>query len=96
MTRSRRFIVGNPSPPIEYRTGSGEDWRLAAACKDTDPEAFFPAGGENPRTAKKVCAGCDVQPACLAYALDHHIRDGLWGGLTERDRRKLLRERGAA
>lgn len=66
-----------------------EDWTVDALCAQTDPDAFFPEKGGNARDAKKVCAGCDVRAQCLQYALEHEEKHGLWGGLTERERRKL-------
>jgi WhiB family redox-sensing transcriptional regulator len=60
-------------------------------CAQTDPEAFFPEQGGSTREAKRVCGRCEVQPECLEYALDTRQRYGVWGGLSERERRKLLR-----
>jgi WhiB family redox-sensing transcriptional regulator len=64
------------------------EWRDFALCRVTDPEAFFPETGENGRPAKRVCAGCEVREACLAEALAHDERFGIWGGLTAAERRK--------
>jgi WhiB family transcriptional regulator, redox-sensing transcriptional regulator len=58
-------------------------------CRQTDPEAFFPEKGGSTREAKKVCAGCTVRAECLSYALENDERFGIWGGLSERERRKL-------
>ena len=66
-------------------------WQERALCAQTDPEAFFPEKGGSTREAKKVCTGCDVRSECLEYALDHDERFGIWGGLSERERRKLKR-----
>jgi WhiB family redox-sensing transcriptional regulator len=55
----------------------------------TDPEAFFPEKGGSTREAKKVCLTCDVRAECLDYALQHDERFGIWGGLSERERRRL-------
>ena len=65
--------------------------RLAGTCvvAQTDPEAFFPEKGGSTREAKKVCLSCDVRGECLEYALAHDERFGIWGGLSERERRKL-------
>ena len=68
-----------------------EEWRLDALCAETDPEAFFPEKGGSTREAKKVCTGCEVRVECLEYALEHDERFGIWGGLSERERRKLKR-----
>ncbi|HWC23313.1 MAG TPA: WhiB family transcriptional regulator [Flexivirga sp.] len=64
-------------------------WQERALCAQTDPEAFFPEKGGSTREAKKVCIGCDVKSECLEYALAHDERFGIWGGLSERERRKL-------
>jgi WhiB family redox-sensing transcriptional regulator len=66
-------------------------WQQDALCAQTDPEAFFPDKGGSTRPAKRICVGCDVRTHCLAYALDHDERFGIWGGLSERERRRLKR-----
>ena len=66
-----------------------EDWRIAALCAQTDQEAFFPEKGGSTRAAKKVCLTCEVREECLEYALGNDERHGIWGGLSERERRKL-------
>ncbi len=66
-------------------------WQERALCAQTDPEAFFPEKGGSTREAKKVCSGCDVRSECLEYALANDERFGIWGGLSERERRKLKR-----
>jgi len=66
-------------------------WQERALCAQTDPEAFFPEKGGSTREAKKVCASCEVRSECLDYALAHDERFGIWGGLSERERRKLKR-----
>lgn len=67
------------------------DWQERALCAQTDPEAFFPEKGGSTREAKRVCTGCDVRSECLEYALENDERFGIWGGLSERERRKLKR-----
>jgi WhiB family redox-sensing transcriptional regulator len=71
-----------------------QEWQERALCAQTDPEAFFPEKGGSTREAKRICAGCDVRPECLEYALQHDERFGIWGGLSERERRKLKRRVG--
>jgi WhiB family redox-sensing transcriptional regulator len=66
-------------------------WRDLALCAETDPEAFFPEKGGSTREAKKVCGGCEVRRECLEYALASDQRFGIWGGMSERERRKLKR-----
>ncbi|WP_414936975.1 WhiB family transcriptional regulator [Amycolatopsis sp. cmx-11-51] len=67
-------------------------WRVNASCRDTDPDGLFVRGAEQNR-AKAVCLGCPVRTECLAEALDGRINFGIWGGMTERERRALLRRR---
>ena len=67
-------------------------WQDRALCAQTDPEAFFPEKGGSTREAKKVCRGCEVRVECLEYALEHDERFGIWGGLSERERRRMKRE----
>ena len=69
-----------------------EDWAARAACKAETPDALFVRGAEQNK-AKQVCAGCPVRTECLAEALDNQIEWGVWGGMTERERRALLRRR---
>ena len=64
-------------------------WQERALCSQTDPEAFFPEKGGSTREAKRICTGCEVRQECLAYALEHDERFGIWGGLSERERRRL-------
>ncbi len=64
-------------------------WQERALCAQTDPESFFPEKGGSTREAKKVCLGCDVRPECLEYALYNDERFGIWGGLSERERRRV-------
>ena len=74
-------------------TGGGDadeqGWQESALCAETDPEAFFPEKGGSTREAKKVCVSCEVRAECLEYALEHDERFGIWGGLSERERRRL-------
>lgn len=69
-----------------------EPWMQEGLCAQTDPEMFFPEKGGTTRNAKKVCASCDVVKECLAYAMRGEERFGIWGGLSERERRKLRRQ----
>ncbi len=68
-----------------------EQWQERALCAQTDPEAFFPEKGGSTREAKRICMGCEVRDQCLEYALAHDERFGIWGGLSERERRRLKR-----
>lgn len=68
-------------------------WRDKAACRGLDPDIFYPVSDEDAETAKGICAACPVREACLEYALANRERDGVWGGATERERRRLIRQR---
>jgi len=71
---------------------SVNEWSSKGACRTTDPDALFVQGAAQNR-AKAVCLGCPVRTECLADALDNRIEFGVWGGMTERERRALLRRR---
>ncbi len=68
------------------------DWTARAACKGSNPDELFVQGAAQNR-AKVVCMGCPVRTECLADALDNRVEFGVWGGMTERERRALLRRR---
>ncbi|HZN15457.1 MAG TPA: WhiB family transcriptional regulator [Acidimicrobiales bacterium] len=68
-------------------------WRDRAACRGLDPEIFYPVSDEDADAAKGICAACPVREACLEYALANRERDGVWGGATERERRRMIRQR---
>jgi WhiB family transcriptional regulator, redox-sensing transcriptional regulator len=70
-----------------------DDWRDQALCAQTDPDLWFPEKGGSVQTPKATCARCPVRAECLAYALAHDVRFGVWGGLSERERRQLHRDR---
>ena len=80
------LVAVEPCPPAEE-----PDWQERALCAQTDPEAFFPEKGGSTREAKRICSGCDVRAECLEYALTNDERFGIWGGLSERERRRLRR-----
>lgn len=71
-------------------------WQEHANCLGVDPDLFFPERGASTREAKGVCAGCEVRGSCLEYALDNGEKFGIWGGLSERERRRLRRQRALA
>ncbi|WP_431813254.1 WhiB family transcriptional regulator [Kocuria sp. cx-455] len=66
-------------------------WQTDALCAQTDPEAFFPEKGGSTRDAKRVCEACPVSGECLDYAMSNDEKFGIWGGLSERERRRLRR-----
>ena len=67
------------------------EWTTDALCAEVDPELFYPETGAPNRDAKRICGRCDVRPECLAYALANRERFGVWGGTTERERRRMCR-----
>ena len=83
--------VPTPYEPEEESDVPADQWQDKALCAQTDPEAFFPEKGGSTREAKKICLGCEVRHECLEYALAHDERFGIWGGLSERERRRLKR-----
>ena len=93
---SRAFLLDLPPEPAHRlrRSAVGPDGSGAvlagpSLCAETDPEAFFPEKGGSTREAKRVCVRCDVRAECLEYALANDERFGIWGGLSERERRRI-------
>lgn len=71
-------------------------WMEEGKCRKYLPETFFPSDGAGVSIAKRICAGCPVKEPCLEYALYHHIHHGIWGGASERERRRIAgRRRGS-
>ncbi len=83
MTEFMRLVRDDEAIDVEF------EWQERALSAQTDPEAFFPEKGGSTREAKRVCQSCDVRSECLEYALEHDERFGIWGGLSERERRRL-------
>ncbi|MHA7144041.1 WhiB family transcriptional regulator [Arthrobacter sp. TmT3-37] len=81
--------IGLPLAPGNVDDDGELSWQADALCAQTDPEAFFPEKGGSTRDAKKVCGACMVKSECLEYALENDERFGIWGGLSERERRRL-------
>lgn len=73
--------------PEEY------EWMLHSACRGSETREFFPSNGSGVEAAQRVCRTCPVQSECLEYALLHRIEQGVWGGASERERRRILRQR---
>lgn len=91
MTARQRHRAEPIWPGNEPNPADPAPWMDRGLCKETDPEAFFPEKGGSVRDAKKVCSRCEVRAECLDYALGNDERFGIWGGLSERQRRKLNR-----
>ena len=78
-------------------SAQNDDWRLLSACRDTDPDLFFPVGTTGPaieqiESAKRVCCTCVAQTACLEFALATNQESGIWGGTSEEERRQIRRQ----
>jgi len=70
-----------------------QTWRQHAACRGIDPDTFYPVSDEEADQAKEICAQCGVRQACLEWALSVREKEGVWGGATERERRRIIRQR---
>src|SRR2546425_571772 len=70
-----------------------QSWRDKGACRGIDPEIFYPVSDEDAEEAKAICAVCSVRQACLEHALAAREKEGVWGGATERERRRIIRQR---
>ncbi|MEY4173413.1 MAG: hypothetical protein RI900_578 [Actinomycetota bacterium] len=68
-------------------------WRQLGACRGLEPGIFYPDDDDEALEAKSVCAECSVRVACLEYALNQREKAGVWGGATERERRRMIRQR---
>ena len=68
-------------------------WRKRSACSGLDPQIFYPDPDEEGLEAKAVCEVCPVREPCLEYALSHREKEGVWGGATEKERRRIIRQR---
>ena len=73
-----------------------DPWKQSANCLGVDPDLFFPERGASTREAKRVCSACVVREECLEYALANGEKFGIWGGMSERERRRVRRERALA
>lgn len=81
------------SPATRVGGAMEADWLARARCRDTDPAIFFPGDGIGVQAAQRICAQCPVKISCLEYALADRIDHGVWGGTSERERRRILRHR---
>ena len=99
-----RFVTPDPggtvaltAPHSMTLNAIADDWRDQSACRDTDPDLFFPVGTTGPaieqiENAKSVCTDCEVRQPCLDFALATNQDSGIWGGTSEEERRKLRRQ----
>lgn len=91
--RTTPVPIRNHSGPYDEQSDDERKWQDDALCAQIDPEAFFPEKGGSTRSAKKICRSCEVQGECLEYALETSQRFGIWGGMSERERHKLEKQR---
>ena len=70
-----------------------QSWRQNAACRGIDPDVFYPADDDPADDAKAICHVCPVRTPCLEWALSTREKEGVWGGATERERRRIIRQR---
>lgn len=93
MKRTGRIPVADADPALDHFDHRIElpQWHLDAACRGADHELFFPGKGESVTShrARAICARCPVQVECLTWAVENKEPGGIWGGTTERDRRKI-------
>jgi WhiB family transcriptional regulator, redox-sensing transcriptional regulator len=92
---------GTEAPKLEAPMAAesdeaAESWQMFANCLGVDPDLFFPERGASTKEAKQVCQGCVVREDCLEYALANGEKFGIWGGLSERERRRIRRQRALA
>ena len=81
------------APSAELEATEEATWMVRARCRGDDPSSFFPSDGVGVEVARRVCAECEVRIECLEYALTYRIDHGVWGGASERERRRILRAR---
>ncbi len=107
VTASNQGGTTGPAPSVEPTPGAPEapvrigrkhlmldtSWQEFANCLGVDPDLFFPERGASTREAKEVCRGCVVRPDCLEFALANGEKFGIWGGMSERERRRIRRRR---
>ena len=90
-----RAPAASRRPSMRYESNERDErsWQDNANCLGVDPDLFFPERGASTREAKEVCRGCVVREDCLEYALANGEKFGIWGGLSERERRRIRRQR---
>ena len=87
-------VAGVVNPQMtQVLSSTNLSWRTHAACSGLEPEVFYPVSDEQAEEAKAICRECPVREPCLEYALTNREREGVWGGATERERRRMVRQR---
>lgn len=90
---AQRTFSGYPAGIVKQGGDLSTDWMAGGKCRDMDPSLFFPNDGIGVQVAQRICAECSVRSACLEYALTNRVDHGVWGGASERERRRILRQR---
>lgn len=88
-------VLDHARSPERVSVPVAHAWRLLGRCRGSSPEIFYPSPDDDSEAelAKAVCEGCPVRQPCLEFALNTREKHGVWGGLTERERRRVLRQR---
>jgi WhiB family redox-sensing transcriptional regulator len=81
------------TPITQYAEPTTQGWRQYARCLGADPDLFYPVSDDAGEAAKAICAVCPVREPCLEYAVTAREKEGVWGGRTEKERRRLIRQR---
>ena len=95
-TAASSAAATGPATSGQAELDGEKSWQDAANCLGVDPDLFFPERGASTREAKEVCRGCVVREDCLEYALANGEKFGIWGGMSERERRRIRRQRALA
>ena len=91
---SRSILRSNDHKSLEGDVSAHElEWRMLGACRGLDASIFYPDNDDDAMVAAEVCQECGVRQACLEFALAHREKAGVWGGASERERRRILRKR---
>lgn len=85
--------MNTPNDQNHFEDDSSTSWMARGACRSYPPSLFFPSDGVGVDRARKICATCSVSAECLEYALEFHIDHGVWGGCSERERRRIAKRR---
>ncbi|MFZ0666484.1 MAG: WhiB family transcriptional regulator [Acidimicrobiales bacterium] len=96
MTIGETIYLSNPAGNLDGVAFGGSmdtDWMMRGKCKELDPGIFFPNDWVGVQVAQRICADCPVKSLCLEYALQNRVDHGVWGGASERERRRILRQR---
>jgi WhiB family redox-sensing transcriptional regulator len=95
MSETNKLYPEMPTTPGGTKESTMDTtWMAAGNCANESPSLFFPSDGVGVEIAKRTCTDCPVKTQCLDYALEHRIDHGVWGGTSERERRRILRARG--